>query len=33
LRSIDDLFSATHLGYANSAELPSFAPALLGSGD
>jgi hypothetical protein len=33
LRSIDDLFSAAHLGYANSAELPSFAPALLGSGD
>jgi hypothetical protein len=33
LRSIDDLFSAAHLGYANSTELPSFAPALLGSGD
>jgi phosphatidylinositol-3-phosphatase len=33
LRSIEDLFSAAHLGYANTADLPSFAPGLLGSGD
>jgi hypothetical protein len=33
LRSIEDLFSAAHLGYANTADLPSFAPRLLGSGD
>ncbi len=33
LRSIEDIFSAAHLAYANSADLPSFASGLLGTGD
>jgi hypothetical protein len=33
LRSLEDLFTAAHLGYANAADGTSFAPDLLGSGD